>query len=138
MDAQSFRTRVAVLWVAAAVAMVGSLVLYVFVPGALEELLAGEMEGATLNDALGFMFAALGLVPLVMAVVALLAGDRANRIANLIIGLLVGLFGIFAFVGHTLEGGVNGHVLMVGVAGLLAFVIAWLSWSGLRRPPARP
>lgn len=137
MDAKLFATRVAVLWVAAAVALALSLLLYLFVPGALEEMLAGEMEGTTLNDALGFMFAALGLIPLVMAVVTLLVGDRANRIANLIAGSLLGLFGAFAFVGHSLEDGVNGHVLMVGVAGILAFLIAGLSWAALRKPASQ-
>jgi hypothetical protein len=45
---------VAVLWLAVAVALSGSLLVGVFVPGALEELLAGEIEGQTLTDAVGY------------------------------------------------------------------------------------
>ncbi|HEY5651766.1 MAG TPA: hypothetical protein VIW46_09985, partial [Acidimicrobiia bacterium] len=40
-----FRTRVAVLWVAVAIAVSGSVLLYLLVPGALEDLVAGEIEG---------------------------------------------------------------------------------------------
>jgi hypothetical protein len=45
LDALLFRTRVAVLWVAVAVALSGSFVLYMVEPGAIEEMLAGTMEG---------------------------------------------------------------------------------------------
>jgi hypothetical protein len=54
LNALSFRTVVAVLWLAVAVALSGSLLVGVFVPGALEELLAGEIEGQTLTDAVGY------------------------------------------------------------------------------------
>jgi hypothetical protein len=137
VGAQLFRVRVAVLWVAVAVAVVTALLVYLFLPGALEEILAGEMEGTALTDALSFQFAAFGLVPLVMAVVALLVGDRANRYVNLVAGLLVGLLGPVAFVGHGLECGFNGDSLMFGVAGALAFLIAGLSWAALRKPASQ-
>ena len=132
MRALLFRTRVAVLWVAVAVAVAGSLLLYVFVPGALEDMVAGEMEGEALTDAMGFFFATLGTVPLVMAGVTLLVSDRANRFVNLIAGTAFGLFGVFAVVSHLLAGDLNGHVLMAAIAGVLAFVIAGLGLAGLR------
>jgi hypothetical protein len=133
MSAVLFRTRVAVLWVGVAVAMSGSLLLHVFKPGALEELLAGEMEGETLSEGLGYFFAAVGIFPLVMAALALLVSDRVNRQVNVIAGLAFGLFGVFGVVGHVLGGGFNVHVLMVSVAGALAFLIAGLGLVGLRK-----
>ena len=45
MDALLFRTRVAVSWVAVALALSGSMWLALYMPGALEEVLAGEVEG---------------------------------------------------------------------------------------------
>ena len=71
-----------------------SLALYLFIPGALEELLTGEMEGETLTEALGFFMAMFGIVPLVMAAVALLVSDRVNLYANLIAGAAFGLFAV--------------------------------------------
>ena len=100
MNALLFRTRVAVLWVAVAVAMSASLLLHLFVPGALEEMVAGEMEGEALTDAMSYLLAAFGIFPLVMAGASLMVGDRANRFLNLIGGLVFGLFGVFAVVSH--------------------------------------
>jgi peptidoglycan/LPS O-acetylase OafA/YrhL len=134
VSALLFRTRVAVLWVAVAIGMSTSLLLYLFVPGALEQMVAGEMEGEALDDAMGFFFMTLGAIPLVMAGVALLVSDRVNRYVNLIAGLAFGLFGVFAVVSHLMAGDFNGHVLMVGLAGALAFLIAGLSLAGLRQP----
>ncbi len=134
MNARSFRTRVAVLWVAVAVAVSGSFLLYLFMPGALEELLAGEFEGETLDDAVGFFIAGLVIIPVVMAAVTVLVGDRVNRYVNLIAGMAFGLFGVYAAVGHTLADGFNVHILMVAVGAALAFLIAGLGLVGLRRP----
>lgn len=134
MSALQFSTRVAVLWVAVAVAASGTILLYLLVPGALEEMLAGEMEGTRLNDAVGFQMAMLIVIPVVMAGVTLFVGDRVNRYASLIAGLLFGLLGTFAVVSHLVAGDANGHVLLAGLSTLLAFVIAGLGAVGLRQP----
>lgn len=134
MNPLLFRTRVAVLWVAVAIAVSGSLLLYLFVPGALGDLVAGEMEGEALTDGMGFFFAALAIIPLVMAGIALLVGERMNRYANLIGGTAFGLFGVYAVVNHLLAGDFNGHVLMAALAGVLAFVIAGLGLAEFRKP----
>ena len=137
LNALSFRTRVAVLWVAVAVALSGSMLLYLFMPGALEELLAGEVEGETLDDALGFLLAGMVIVPLVMAAVTLLVRDRANRYVNLVAGMALGLFGVWAAVLETSADGFNVHILMNSVASLLAFLIAALGLIGLRKSTDR-
>ncbi len=137
MNTLLFRTRVAVLWVAVAIAVAASLLLYLFVPGALEDMVAGEMEGEILTDGMGFFFAALGTIPLVMAGVTVLVGDRANRYVNLIAGTAFGLFGVYAVTSHLLAGDFNGHVLMAGLAGAIAFVIAALGFVEVRRPRVR-
>lgn len=134
MNALLFRTRVAVLWLAVALAASASLLLYVFTPGAVEELVAGEMEGETLTDGLTFFLAVVGSIPAAMAVVAVLVSDRVNPWVNLIVGLVYGLFGGFAVVGHIVDGSFNVHVSMMAVAGAGAFLIAGLSLAGLRRP----
>ena len=137
LDALSFRTRVAVLWVAVAVALSGSLLLGVFVPGALEELLAGEIEGQTLTDAVGYGLAMLVVIPLVMAVVTLLINDRVNRYVNLIAALAFGLFGVYAVVSEALGGNFNAHVLMAAVAIVPGFLIAAMALVGLRQSTDR-
>jgi len=94
------------------------------------------MEGETLTEGMGYFMAMFGVIPLVMAAVALLVSDRVNHFANLIAGAVFGLFGVFAVVTHTLDGGFNVHVLMVALAGVAAFLIAGLSLARLRTPTA--
>ena len=134
MSGLLFRTRAAVLWVAVAIATSISLLLLLFVPGALEDLVAGEIEGEAVTDARGYVFAAVGTVPLVMAGASLLVSDRVNRYVNLIAGAAFGLFGFYAAVSHTLAGDLNAHTAMMALAGALAFVIAGLGLAELRRP----
>lgn len=137
MSSQLFRTRVAVLWVAVAIAVSHSMLMYLIAPGALEEVLAGEMEGVALDDAMGLQLAVLVVIPLVMAAVALLAGDRANRYANLTVGLLFGLLGGFAMASELSADGPNGHILMVALGCIFAFVVAGLSLVEMRRPASQ-
>jgi hypothetical protein len=138
LNALSFRAQVAVLWVAVAVALSGSMLLYLFMPGALEELLAGEVEGETLDDALGYLFAWMVIIPLVMAAVTLVVRDRVNRYVNLVAGMALGLFGLYAVVRETSADGFNIHILMIVVASLLALLIAALGAIGRRQSTDRP
>jgi hypothetical protein len=134
-----FRMRVAVLWVAVAVAASYSVVMYMVGPGALEEMLGGSMEGDPL-DSFGIQGFTAGvvLVPLAMVAVALLVADRLNYYLNLAVGGLFGVLGAFAVTLETLDGGVNGHIVLVAASAILAFLIAGLGVAGLRHPAAAP
>ena len=132
MDALLFRTRAAVLWVTVAGTTTASLLLYVFEPGAVEGLLAGEMEGETLTSGMGFFFATIGLIPLVMVLMTLFVADRVNHWVNLIAGLAFGAFGVFAVASHLAGGDFTAHVMLMGVAGAVAFLIAGLGLVGVR------
>jgi hypothetical protein len=134
MNLQLLRTRVAVLWVAVAVAVSSSMLMSLITPGALEEALAGKVEGVALDDGLVIQLSVLVCIPLVMAAVTLLTGHRVGRSANLIVGLLFGLLAAYGMVGELLDGGLNGHVLLVAVGCFLAFLIAVLSLVGMRQP----
>jgi hypothetical protein len=137
MNPQLFRTRAAILWVAVAVAVSYSVVMYLVGPGALEEALAGEMDGVILDDGLGFQLSVLVCIPLVMAAVTLVAGDRVNRYVNLIVGLLFGFLAAFGMIGELMAGEFNGHVLLVALGCFLAFLVAVLSLVGLRHPTSQ-
>ncbi len=134
MDATLFRTREALLWMAATVSLVGSMLLYLLVPGMLGEALAGTMEGEVLDDGLGFQMAAMLGVPVLVVVATLFVGDRLNRYLNVVGGLLFGLLGSYGVGSHLADGEVNGHVALAALATLLAFLIAALGVAALRRP----
>jgi len=130
-----FRTRVAVLWLAVAGAAAYSVVMYMVGPGALEEMLGGNVEGDPL-DSFGVQAftAAIVIVPMVMVAVTLLVADRFNHYLNLVLGGLFGLLGASVATLEALDGGVNGHIVMVAVAGILSFLIAGLGVAALRHP----
>lgn len=91
-----------------------------YVPGALEEMLAGKMEGETLDDTWGILFAALVVIPLVVAVgLTLLVSDRMNRYLNLVAGPGFGLLSALP-VTEILEGTFDGHVVMALTARVAA------------------
>jgi hypothetical protein len=133
-----FRTRVTTICLVVATASTALLLFYVYMPGALEELLAGEMGGETLTDANVFQLAGFVIFPLMMAVLVLLVGHRVNRWANLIAGATSGIFCVFAVVGHIRDDGLNAHVLLAAVGGTGAFLIAGLSLAAARNRNSEP
>ncbi len=134
MNASLLRIRIAVLWVATAVAASAALLLYFVVPGAVEDLAVGEMEGEALTDLPGWMFAGLIGIAIVMSAVTLLVTERWGHYANAVVGALLGLFATFGVISHLSLGEFNGHVLMAMVAGLLAFLVVGISTVELRHP----
>jgi uncharacterized membrane protein len=83
----------------------------VYAPGALEEMLAGKMEGETLDDTRGILFAALVVIPLVVVGLTPLVSDRENRYLNLVAGPAFGLLSALP-VTEILEGTFDRHVVM--------------------------
>lgn len=138
MDALSFRLRVAVLWVASAITISYSVLIFLLAPGALEEAMAGTMEGQVLDDAGGLLLSIMVGVPVVLAAATVLLADRLNHLVNLVAGLLCGLLMVYGMAGDLLAGEFNGHVLLVALGAGLAFLIAALSLVGLRQPASQP
>ena len=133
MNGLLFRTRAAVLWVAVAVGMSGSMLLFLYAPGAVEEMLGGTMEGEELSDAWTLLFALLLVIPLVMAAVSSLASHRVACYVSIIVGLAYGLIGASASFLELLGGHFDGHVVMGVTAGVFALLIAGLGVVELRR-----
>jgi hypothetical protein len=98
--------RTAVLWVAFTAAPAVSLLLWLLVePTALDEALAGEMEGMASDGAVGYYLALSAVLPLGLAVMTLLLDNRVTRYTNLIAGLLLGAWGLVDLVSHLAGGG---------------------------------
>ena len=119
MDAMLFRMRVSVLWVAVAVATSGVLLVGLFAPGALEELLAGKVEGETLDDTTSILFAALGSLcaTLIVHPASLKDPQIAAAVEQAIADLAYGTVSVNAFVFYsaylatTPWGGYPGHTI---------------------------
>ncbi len=139
MNVVDTRIRVAILWVAWFAASAFALLLWLLVePTALEEALAGEMDGFASDGGVGYYMAIFAVIPLGLAVMTLQLDNRGTRYVNLIAGLLIGAWGIVEMVGHLVDGEFNASVLVSVAATLIAFLIAGLSVAELRKPVPPP
>jgi hypothetical protein len=128
MEILTWKIRISVLWIFLAVGMSAAMILYLMMPGAIEEIMAGEMGGMRISDGLSIFFAIFWLIPLIMAVLSLTLKASPNRWLNFVLAILFGLFYIFDVSGHLAAGEIGGHLLMSIVGIVVAAFIAWFAW----------
>ncbi len=126
-------TRLAVLWVVVGSALAGSMVVFFYEPGVLEEGVAGVMEGDPVTMGMAQLMAAMVALPLAMAAVTVFLRARAGAITSLVVGALLGAFGLVTVVGELAEGTVHAHLTLAAFAVVVAWLIAGLSIVELRR-----
>jgi len=129
------RMRFAALWLVTAVALVGTMTVFFYEPGVLEEGAAGVMEGDPVTVASAWAMAAMLAVPLALAVASLLVGGRANALINLVGGAVLGVAGLLPVVSHVSAGEYHVHLALAVFATATAWLIAGLSIAALRRSP---
>jgi hypothetical protein len=127
------RVRFAVLWLAVGCALAGSFVVFFAEPGRLEEGVAGVMEGEPVTWGWAYLYAAMIGLPLALAAASLFLPSRTSAICNLVVGVPLGAFGLFALVSEMAEGALHPHVTLGAVAAVIAWLIVGLSIALLRR-----
>ena len=127
------RVRFAVLWVVVACALAGSFAVFFGEPGRLAEGVAGVMEGEPVTWGWAYVYAAMIGLPLALAAATLFLPVRASAIANLVLGVPLGAFGLFAMVSEVAEGALHPHVALAVVGAVIAWLIVGLSIVLLRR-----
>jgi hypothetical protein len=129
------RVRFAVLWLVAGSALAGTMAVFFYEPGVLEKGVAGEMEGDPVTMGMALLNAAMIALPLTLAAVTLFLPARASAITNLVAGVPLGAFGLFAIVNSLAEGAWHAHVTLAALAAAIAWLIVGLSIAELRRLP---
>ena len=127
------RIRFAVLWLVVGTAMAGTTAVFFYEPGVLEEGVAGEMEGDPVTMGMAFMLAAMVALPLAAAAVTLFLPTRAGAVTNLVVGVPLGLFGLFSAVAELARGSLHAHLTLGAFAAAIAWLIVGLSIAELRR-----
>ena len=139
MNAGQKRMRIAVLWVATAVAMTYAIFLYLLVePTALPDALTGEMDGYALDGVIGCYSTTSAILPLGMAIMALLVHTRATLWLHAVAGLLVGAWNAVDLLAHLGEGAFSAWMLVSMLGSLVLFLVAGLSFVELRQPAPSP
>ena len=131
MELLRCKARLSVLWVFMAVGMSAYMFLYFMMPGTIEKVMAGEMEGMELSEGILVVYALYWLIPLVMAVLCLTLSGSANRWLNFVLGILFGLWFIAGIFEHVVMGdlGSAAILLMFIVAIVVGALIAYFAWK---------
>ncbi len=132
-DSTLARVRFAVLWLVAGCALTGTMAVFFYEPGVLEQGVAGEMEGDPVTMGMALLNAAMVALPLAVAAVTLFLPIRASAITNLVVGVPLGAFGLFAVGSHVAEGAWHAHLTLAALATVIAWLIVALSIAELRR-----
>jgi hypothetical protein len=124
------RTKIAVFWLFTAVTMSANTLLYLLVPGVIDQIRAGEIVGMQAGAELILGMAVVYYwVPLVMAVVSLILSDRAVRLMNIIVGAFYVVFVLFELAMNVTTVAYPYATLMDVSVIAVAALIAWSAWK---------
>jgi len=130
MENLALKTRLAVLWLFIAVTMSANTTLYFIVPGVIDEIRAGQVVGMQAGSELLLMMAVTYFwAPLVMAVLSLTLKDKANRWANIILGIFYAGFILFELTMNITTVAYPYVILMDTSAIVVAALIAWYAYK---------
>jgi len=124
------KIKLAVFWLFIAVAMLANTVLYLIVPGVIDEIRTGEIVGmqAGAELILGMAIAYYWL-PLVMAVLSLTLKDKVNRWLNILLGSFYAAFILFELSMNVTTVAYPYAILMDVSVLAVAALIAWHAWK---------
>jgi hypothetical protein len=110
------------LWTFVLINMLFADIFSFMVPGALQKIATGVVDGVQLTPGFLLIAAVLTEIPMAMIILSRLLGYRANRIAN----MLGGVFTILWVVG--LGSATPHYIFIASVEVLCAGWIVWLAW----------
>ena len=127
---EDLRIKLAVFWLFIAVTMSANTILYLIVPGVIDEIRAGEIVGMQAGAELILgMAIAYYWVPLVMAVLSLTLKDKANRWINIILGAFYAVFVLFELTMNVTTVAYPYAILMDVSVIAVAALIVWNAWN---------
>ncbi len=124
------KIRLAVFWLFVVTTMSSSTMLYFIVPGVIDEIRAGKIVGMQATPELLLLMAIMYYwVPLVMSVLSITLKDKANRWANIILGIFYSGFILFELIMNITTVAYPYVILMDTSAVVVAASIAWYAWK---------
>ncbi|MDJ0960732.1 MAG: DUF6326 family protein [Acidimicrobiia bacterium] len=129
MQLLQWKVKLSILWVALAVGMSAHMLLIVAEPGILEELMEGRIEDMEITSGMLVFFALFWIVPLLMAYLVHVLGDRANRLANAGLGVVMTVMWVWDLVAHSVNEGFSGVWLTLAGMTAASLGIVWHAWK---------
>lgn len=122
LSPEAMKAKLSVLWTFVLINMLFADIFSFMVPGALQQIATGVVDGVHLTPGFLLIAAVLTEIPIAMIILSRLLSYRANRWAN----ILGGLFTILWVAGM---GSATPHYIFIGAVEVLCSgYIVWLAW----------
>jgi len=124
------KIKLTVFWLFIAATMTANTLLYLIVPGVIDEIRTGQIAGMNAGaDLILGMGIAYYWIPLVMAVLSLSLRDKLNRLANFILGVFYAFFVLFELTMNVTTVAYPYVILLDLSVFAVAASIAWYAWK---------
>jgi len=125
---EDWKIKISVLWLFTIVVGLASGILGLLEPGAIEQIMTGEVEGMIISPEFLFLFAIIFLIPPIMAFLSLTLKDSVNRWSNIIVSIVwivLSLIDIPMYVANP-----SAYAILMWLAGVVApALIIWYAWK---------
>ena len=129
MEKLDWKLRISVLWLIMGAGFSGAMILQMFVPGFINNIIAGEMEGMEITNGLLIVMSLFWIVFLSMAFLTLILKDKINRYTNAILGILFAIYLIIEIYMSLSMQEFSGSNLLQVFGIIFAFLIFWHAWK---------
>jgi hypothetical protein len=124
---EDWRIKVSVLWLFWTVAFLITLMVGLFEPGAIEQIMEGELYGMQLTPELILATTIMMLVPLVMAFLSLTLKSSINRWANVALGIVYTGICLFDWISSLAQ---PAYGILLYISKIVASaLIVWYAWK---------
>ena len=131
MEIAGVKIKLAVLWLAFFCAMIIMPTMDLYRPGYIDEIISGGPGWEPMTAEQILFFAIIMLIPPIMAVVSITLKDKANRWANIIVGIVVAGLSLVNPVEFLIEPSADAayHILIAIVNVVITVLIVWYAWK---------
>jgi len=125
---EDVKIKLSALWVFLAVGTLASpMVFALWMPGVIDQIIAGEVYGEVLSEGLIAVAIFFLLVPMIMALLPLYLKDSTNRWVNIIVGIVFVFFGILGVIDSMMS--IPSLLLMEVPKLVVPVLIVWHAWK---------
>jgi hypothetical protein len=132
MENLALKIKLSVLWLFWIFGFLVHMFLTLFEKGVIEQIIAGEFVGIQITSGAMLFFAIFMLIPLVMAPVSLILKDKANRWANVVVGIVYTGLCVFDSIGTAIFdiSALSAYAILMYISHIVASaLIVWYAWK---------
>lgn len=124
-----WKLRITVIWLILGAGFSGAMILQMFVPGFINSIIAGEIEGMEISTGMLLMMSLFWIVFFMMAFLTLILKEKINRYANAILGLFFTIYMIYDMYTSLSMQEFSGSNLLQVFGLIFSFLIFWHAWK---------